>query len=44
VGVSIGIAVSSPQDFDKVALIKKADAAMYEAKNASGNSYRFHDS
>jgi GGDEF domain-containing protein len=33
VGVSIGIAVSPPQDFDKLALIRKADAAMYEAKN-----------
>jgi GGDEF domain-containing protein len=44
VGVSIGIAVSPPQDFDKLALIRKADAAMYEAKNTSGNSYRFGDS
>ena len=44
VGVSIGIALSSAQNFDTEAFIKKADAAMYEAKKASGNSYRFHDS
>ncbi|MGE0652682.1 MAG: diguanylate cyclase [Alphaproteobacteria bacterium] len=43
VGISIGIAVSSGQDFDRPALIKKADTAMYEAKKASGNSYRFGD-
>jgi diguanylate cyclase (GGDEF)-like protein len=44
VGISIGIALSSAQNFDTEAFIKKADAAMYEAKKASGNNYRFHDS
>jgi diguanylate cyclase (GGDEF)-like protein len=40
VGASIGIGVSPAEDFDKVEFVKMADAAMYEAKNARGNTYR----
>jgi len=40
VAASIGIGISPAQYLDKVAFVKKADAAMYEAKNAGGNSYR----
>ncbi|MCX6007729.1 MAG: diguanylate cyclase [Chloroflexi bacterium] len=39
VTTSIGVAVCSANDMDGEALLKKADAAMYEVKNASRNGY-----
>jgi len=44
VGVSIGISLypeSAAQDAE--ALIKRADEAMYAAKQGGGNRYRYHD-
>lgn len=41
ISCSFGIAVSSPENnYDENTLVKKADAAMYEAKKASGFSIR----
>ncbi|HEV2336922.1 MAG TPA: diguanylate cyclase [Stellaceae bacterium] len=43
VGASVGVAVLPPQAADKEALMKAADAAMYEAKRAGGGQYRIRD-
>lgn len=40
VGASIGIAIMRADEFDKDSLVKMADVAMYEAKNAGRNCYR----
>ncbi len=40
-GVSIGIAVYPDDSGDSLALVRAADAAMYEAKAAGKNAYRF---
>jgi diguanylate cyclase (GGDEF)-like protein len=44
VGVSIGIAGCSSEGsmLDSETIMKRADAAMYEAKSESGNGYRFY--
>jgi len=43
VGTSIGIAFKSKDTASAEDLLKKADAAMYEAKAAGKNTYRFSD-
>lgn len=43
IGASIGIAISSLEDFDRLEFINNADAAMYEAKKDSGSSFRIHN-
>jgi diguanylate cyclase len=43
VGASIGVAILPPQTVAKEALMKAADEAMYEAKNAGGGRYCIHD-
>lgn len=43
-GVSIGIALYPEDSGDSRALVRAADAAMYEAKAAGKNTYRFFDS
>lgn len=43
IGVSIGIAVFPEQGHDAKALVNHADAAMYEAKAAGRNTYRYFD-
>lgn len=42
IGVSIGIALYPGDSQNEQELVKLADAAMYEAKNQSRNTYRFH--
>lgn len=42
-GMSIGIAVYPQDSGDSRALVRAADAAMYEAKAAGKNTYRFFD-
>ena len=44
VGVSIGITIYPDDAKDKDELIRGADSAMYLAKQASGNTYRFYGS
>jgi diguanylate cyclase (GGDEF)-like protein/PAS domain S-box-containing protein len=41
-GASIGIAVFPSAGADGDALLRNADAAMYQAKQLGGNQYRFH--
>ncbi|MEL7450934.1 MAG: EAL domain-containing protein, partial [Pseudomonadota bacterium] len=41
IGTSIGIAVSPDDSVDLKKLLKYADSAMYSAKEAGGNEYRF---
>jgi diguanylate cyclase (GGDEF)-like protein len=43
VGASIGVAVLPPQTIDKEDLMKAADSAMYEAKEAGRGQYRIHE-
>ena len=40
---SIGIGVYPDDGMDRETLLKNADAAMYHAKGAGGNSYQFYD-
>jgi diguanylate cyclase (GGDEF)-like protein/PAS domain S-box-containing protein len=40
---SIGISVYPDHGSNSVELLKKADAAMYHAKNEGGNNFKFHD-
>jgi diguanylate cyclase (GGDEF)-like protein/PAS domain S-box-containing protein len=42
IGGSIGISIYPSDGSDAESLLKNADAAMYQAKAASGNAYRFH--
>ncbi len=42
IGCSIGISLYPKDSSDADSLLKNADAAMYQAKAAGGNSYRFH--
>lgn len=42
IGVSIGIALYPGDSQNEQELVKLADAAMYDAKNQSRNTYRFH--
>lgn len=41
-GASVGIAVYPDDGSDVEALLRAADAAMYEAKSSGGHAYRFH--
>lgn len=43
VGASIGIAVGAGDGLDAIALFKQSDTALYDAKAAGRNTYRFHD-
>ena len=43
VGVSIGICLASSEDQDMETLVKKADAAMYQAKESGRNCYCMFD-
>ena len=43
VGASIGVAILPADKLDKEALLKAADAAMYQAKRAGGSCYRIDD-
>ncbi|GJD32378.1 hypothetical protein PMNALOAF_3647 [Methylobacterium adhaesivum] len=43
VGASIGIAVEAGNALDAMALYKRSDAALYQAKAAGRNTYRVHD-
>ncbi|KQP32016.1 hypothetical protein ASF25_03585 [Methylobacterium sp. Leaf100] len=43
VGASIGIALESGGALDAVALFKRSDMALYQAKAAGRNTHRFHD-
>jgi diguanylate cyclase (GGDEF)-like protein len=38
-GASIGVAISRDQDVDRLELVRRADIAMYRAKEAGGNAY-----
>jgi len=40
---SIGISVYPEHGSNSVELLKKADSAMYHAKNEGGNNFKFHD-
>ena len=42
VGVSVGIAVHPEDGEDIFDLIRKADSAMYKAKQHGGNMYMYH--
>lgn len=42
IGASVGIALSPPSEMSLDRLIHDADVALYEAKNAGRNTYRFH--
>jgi diguanylate cyclase (GGDEF)-like protein len=42
-GTSIGIAIASNGDLAAGDLLRNADLAMYQAKNAGKNNYKFHD-
>lgn len=44
VGVSIGIAVSAVGDIDRLELVRKADIALYRAKDGGRNTYRLFSS
>lgn len=44
VGVSIGIAISSDQCADRVELVRRADIALYRAKDEGRNGYRLFSS
>lgn len=41
IGMSIGISIASAVEWDKAALLNKADAALYEVKAQGGNAARF---
>jgi diguanylate cyclase (GGDEF)-like protein len=41
VGVSVGVAVAPNDGLDAEVILKQADAALYEAKGAGRNTYRF---
>ena len=43
VGASIGIALAPQDAADGIAILKMADLALYDAKNAGRNSFRFAD-
>lgn len=43
IGASVGIALFPDDGWDTTSLMKGADTAMYRAKEASRNTYRFHD-
>ena len=42
IGVSIGISICPDDGFDADTLLKKADTAMYRAKGAGSNLFRFY--
>jgi diguanylate cyclase (GGDEF)-like protein/PAS domain S-box-containing protein len=42
IGCSIGISIGPDDGDDVIRLIRNADTAMYQAKNAGGNVYRFY--
>lgn len=43
IGTSIGIAISSDGELAAGDLLRNADLAMYQAKNAGKNNFKFHD-
>jgi diguanylate cyclase (GGDEF)-like protein len=43
IGASIGIALHSSGDMDAGDLLRNADLAMYQAKNAGKNNFKFHE-
>jgi diguanylate cyclase (GGDEF)-like protein len=43
IGVSLGIAIVEGGNIDPLAILKNADIALYRAKAAGGNAYRFFD-
>lgn len=43
IGGSVGVSLYPQDGSDSAALTKAADAAMYQAKEAGRNTYRFHD-
>ncbi|MCJ2081044.1 EAL domain-containing protein [Methylobacterium sp. J-090] len=43
VGASVGIAFGAGDTHDAVALFRQSDTALYQAKAAGKNTYRFHD-
>ncbi|MDO9428678.1 MAG: EAL domain-containing protein [Methylobacterium sp.] len=43
VGASVGIAFGTGDTHDAVALFRQSDAALYQAKAAGKNTYRFHN-
>jgi diguanylate cyclase (GGDEF)-like protein len=42
-GCSIGATFMEPEDREMNVLLKRADLALYQAKDVAGNSYRFYD-